>query len=47
MGRSRFPSHVQAAIDAAVSDQDARIPRARRLELALPFPPSVKGVKVI
>jgi Holliday junction resolvase RusA-like endonuclease len=44
MGRSRFPLHVQAAIDAAVSGQDARLPRARRLELTLPFPPSVNGL---
>ncbi len=34
MGRSRFPLHVQAAVDAAVADQEARLPRARRLELA-------------
>lgn len=47
MSRTRFPAHVRASIDAAVGDQDARIPRAARLELTLPFPPSVKVVKVI
>lgn len=44
MGRSRFSLHVQAAVDAAVADQEARLPRARRLELALPFPPSVNNL---
>lgn len=44
MSRTRFPAHVRASIDAAVGDQDARIPRAARLELTLPFPPSVNNL---
>lgn len=38
--RARYPSHVQLAIDQAVALQDTR-PRAERIELILPFPPTV------
>lgn len=44
MGRTRLPEHLQTLVDAAVADQDARIPRAARLELTLPFPPSVNNL---
>lgn len=44
MGRTRLPVAIRAAIAVAVADQDARLPRARRLELTLPFPPSVNNL---
>ncbi len=40
--RAAYPSHVQAALDAAVERQDTR-PRATRVDLVLPFPPSLNG----
>lgn len=38
----RYPWHVQLALDAAAEAQDTR-PRTARIELSLPFPPSLNN----
>jgi Holliday junction resolvase RusA-like endonuclease len=40
--RAAYPSHVQAALDAAVEAQDTR-PRAARIDITLSFPPSLNN----
>jgi Holliday junction resolvase RusA-like endonuclease len=40
--QQRYPWHVQMALDAAVEAQDTR-PRAVKIDLSLPFPPSLNN----
>lgn len=40
--RAKYPPHLQAAIDLALEGQAG--PRAERVELVLPFPPSVNNL---
>lgn len=42
--RRRYPSHVQAALDAVPIDESTLAPRASKVQLILRFPPSTNNL---